>query len=65
MLQIRDVSFDEQAATRQAAQPAPQVQRGKGALPEALQSMVREADTIFLASFYNSPDAPPGCAVAE
>jgi len=59
-MQVRDVSFDEQEATQDAHGPPPQVQRSTGALPIGLQSMVREADTIFVATYYNSPDAPPG-----
>ena len=59
-MQVRNVTFDEQAAARDATGPPPQVQRGTGALPAELQSMVREADTIFVATYYNSPDAPPG-----
>jgi len=54
------VSFDEQAAAWGAQGPSPQVLRGTGALPTELQSMVREADTIFVATYYYSPDAPPG-----
>ena len=60
--QVRDVDFDERAAARSADAPPPEVQRGAGPLPEGLQGMVREADTIFLATYYHSPDAPPGWA---
>jgi hypothetical protein len=58
--QVRNVSFDEGAAARMRDGPPPAVQRGKGALSAELQSMVERSDTIFLATYYDSPDAPPG-----
>ena len=59
--QVRNVSFDAGAAARMRDGPPPAVQRGKGALPTEMQSMVERSDTIFLATYYDSPDAPPGC----
>jgi hypothetical protein len=59
-LQVRNVSFDKAAAARMRGGPPPTVRRGKGALPADLHSMVERSDTIFLATYYDSPDAPPG-----